>query len=194
MKKTWDNLGRRERLIILGGAAIVIVVVLVQFAILPFWEERARVAKALDAQEKVLEEMNAQLAEYRLIKRDMDVIQQAMATRPSDFTLYGFVERKARESGVRQNVRAINPSRGVSAGTYEETMADVSLEKITLRQLVQFLYKADSPRDAVRVRKLTVRKSLESPEYLTATVQLATYQAATATAPRPGPAPARKGG
>ena len=33
MKKTWDNLGRRERLIILGGAAIVIVVVLVQFGI-----------------------------------------------------------------------------------------------------------------------------------------------------------------
>lgn len=191
MRKTWDKLGQRERLAILGGAGIVLAILLVQFAILPFWEEKARVAKALDAQEKVLEEMNAQLAEYRLIKRDMDVIQQAMASRPPDFTLYGFVERKARESGVRQNIRAINPSRGVSAGSYEESMADVSLEKITLRQLVQFLYRADSPRDAVRIRKLTVRKSMESPEYLTATVQLATYQAATA--PRPGPAPARKG-
>ena len=191
MRKTWDKLGQRERLAILGGAGIVLAILLVQFAILPFWEEKARVAKALDAQEKVLEEMNAELAEYRLIRRDMDVIQQAMASRPPDFTLYGFVERKARESGVRQNIRAINPSRGVSAGSYEESMADVSLEKITLRQLVQFLYRADSPRDAVRIRKLTVRKSMESPEYLTATVQLATYQAATA--PRPGPAPARKG-
>jgi len=44
----------------------------------------------------------------------------------------------------------------------------------------------------VTIRKLTVRKSLESPEYLTATVQLATYQAAAA--PRPGPAPARQRG
>ena len=191
MRKTWDKLGQRERLAILGGAGIVLAILLVQFAILPFWEEKARVARALDAQEKVLEEMNAELAEYRLIRRDMDVIQQAMASRPPDFTLYGFVERKARESGVRQNVRAINPSRGASAGSYEEALADVSLEKITLRQLVQFLYKADSPRDAVRIRKLTVRKSTESPEYLTATVQLATYQAAAAS--RPGPAPARKG-
>ena len=191
MRKTWDKLGRRERLAILGGAGIVLAILLVQFAILPFWEEKARVARALDAQEKVLEEMNAELAEYRLIRRDMDVIQQAMASRPPDFTLYGFVERKARESGVRQNIKAINPSRGASAGAYEESMADVSLEKITLRQLVQFLYRADSPRDAVIIRKLTVRKSLESPEYLTATVQLATYQAATAA--RPGPAPARKG-
>ncbi len=193
MKKYWNNLGQREKLAILGGAGVVALILLVQFAILPFWEEKIRVSKALDAQERVLEEMNTELSEYRLIKRDMDVIQKAMASRPPDFTLYGFVDRKARESGVRSNVRAINPSRGVSAGAYEETMADVSLEKITLRQLVLFLHKADSPRDAVRVRKLTVRKSLESPEYLTATVQLATYQASAA--PRPGPAPpARKGG
>jgi type II secretory pathway component PulM len=192
MKKFWDNMGAREKLYILAGTGIVILILLFQFAILPFWEERARVAKALDAQEKILEEMNAHLAEYRVIKRDMDSIQRAMASRPSDFTLYTFVERKAREAGVRPNVKAINPSRGMSAGTYEETMADVSLEKITLRQLVQFLYQADSPRDAVRIRKLTVRKSLESSEYLTATVQLATYQAAAA--PRPGNAPARQGG
>jgi general secretion pathway protein M len=102
------------------------------------------------------------------------------------------VERKAREAGVRGNVKAINPSRGMSAGTFEETIADVSLERITTRQLVQFLYHADSPRDAVRIRKLTVRKSMESPEYLTATVQLATYQAVAG--PRPGPAPVRQGG
>jgi len=93
MKKTWDNLGRRERLAILGGAGIVALILLIQFAILPFWEEKARVAKALDTQEKVLEEMNTQLAEYRLIKRDMDVIRQALASRPADFTLFGFVER-----------------------------------------------------------------------------------------------------
>jgi type II secretory pathway component PulM len=192
MKKFWDNLGAREKLYILAGMGIAALILLVQFAILPFWEERERVAKAIDAQEKILREMNAQLTEYRVLRRDMDTIQRAMASRPSDFTLYTFVERKAREAGVRPNVKAINPSRGMSAGTYEETMADVSLEKITLRQLVQFLYQADSPRDAVRIRKLTVRKSLESPEYLTATVQLATYQAATA--PRPGNAPGRKGG
>jgi len=191
MKKYWDTLGRREKIAILGGAGVAALILLVQFAILPFWEEKTRVAKALETQERALEEMNAQLAEYRLIKREMDVIRQAMTTRPADFSLPGFVERKARESGVRQNVRAINPSPGESAGSYEEALADVSLERITLRQLVQFLYKADSPRDAVRIRKLTVRKSTESPEYLTATVQLATYQAAAA--PRPGPAPARKG-
>jgi len=191
MKKYWDKLGARERLIVLGGAGIAVAVLLVQFVILPFWEEKTRVAKALDAQEKLLAEMHAQLADYRLIKRDMDLIQRALASRPPGFTLNGFVDRKAREAGVRANVRAINPSRGASAGAYEEALADVSLERITMRQLVQFLHKADSPRDAVRIRKLTVRKSLESPEYLTATVQLATYQ--PAAAPRPGPAPARQG-
>ncbi len=192
MKKLWDRLGTREKLYILVGAGIAIAILLVQFAILPFWEERERVARALDNQEKIMAEMNAQLAEYRLLRRDMDFIQKAVASRPPNFTLYSFVERKAREAGVRGNVKAINPSRGISAGTLEETMADVSLEKITTRQLVQFLYYADSPDDAVRIRKLTVRKSMESPEYLTATVQLATYQAVAGT--RQAPAPARQRG
>jgi general secretion pathway protein M len=187
MKKFWDNLGAREKLYILAGMGIAALILLVQFAILPFWEERERVAKAVDAQEKILKDMNAQLAEHRVLKRDMDTIQRAMAARPANFTLYSFVERTARETGVRPNVKAINPSRGMNAGSYEEAMADVILEKITLRQLVQFLYQADSPRDAVRVRKLTVRKSLESPEYLAVTVQLATYQASTGTRPVAGP-------
>jgi type II secretory pathway component PulM len=192
MKKFWENLGAREKLYIQAGAGIGLVILLFQFAILPFWEDRTRVAKAVEAQEKILEEMNAQLAEYRLLRRDMDGLQRAVASRPLQFTLNSFVERKAREAGVRGNIKAIQPSRGLSAGSLEETMADVSLEKITTRQLVRFLYHADSPRDAVRIRKLTVRKSTESPEYLTVTVQLATYQAAAG--PRPGSAPMRQGG
>jgi type II secretory pathway component PulM len=192
MKKFWEKLGAREKLYILAGAGIAIAILLVQFAIVPFWEDRERVAKAIETQEKILKEMNTQLTEYRLLKRDMDSLQRAVESRPPNFTLYSFVERKAREAGVRGNIKSINPSRGLSAGSYEETMADVSLEKITTRQLVQFLYLADSPHDAVRIRKLTVRKSMESPEYLAATVQLATYQAAAG--PRPAPAPARQRG
>jgi general secretion pathway protein M len=192
MKKFWERLGAREKRYILAGAGIAIAILLVQFAIVPFWEDRERVAKAIETQEKILNEMNTQLTEYRLLKRDMDSLQRAVESRPPNFTLYSFVERKAREAGVRGNIKSINPSRGMSAGSYEETMADVSLEKITTRQLVQFLYLADSPRDAVRIRKLTVRKSMESPEYLTATVQLAAYQAAAG--PRPAPVPARQRG
>jgi type II secretory pathway component PulM len=192
MKKFWERLGAREKRYILAGAGIAIAILLVQFAIVPFWEDRERVAKSIETQEKILNEMNTQLAEYRLLKRDMDSLQRAIESRPPNFTLYSFVERKAREAGVRGNIKSINPSRGLSAGSYEETMAEVSLEKITTRQLVQFLYLADSPHDAVRIRKLTVRKSTESPEYLAATVQLATYQAAAG--PRPAPAPARRRG
>lgn len=192
MKKFWDNLGAREKLYIVAGTGMVILILLVQFAILPFWEERNRVAKAIDAQEKILNEMNAQLTEFRVFKRDMDSIQRTLASRPPGFTLYSFVERKAREAGVRPNVKSISPARGMSVGIYEEAMAEVNMEKITLRQLVQFLYHAESPPDAVRIRKLTVRKGQESPEYLTAMVQLATYQAAGG--PRPAPVPARQGG
>lgn len=189
----WENRGAREKLYVLGGSGALLVALLAQFAILPFWEDRQRVGKAVESQEKILREINGQAAEYLVLKRDVDAIQGVLSSRPPNFTLYSFVERKAREAGMRANVKTINPSKGMPMGAFEEAIADVGLEKLTLRQLVQFLYLAESPRDAVRVRKLSVRKSAESPEYLTVTVQLATYQAA---APRPAPSAVmpRKGG
>ena len=109
MKKFWDNLGAREKLLRPGRSGDRGSDSPVPVHNPAFWEDRARVAKALDAQEKVLEEMNAQLSEYLVIKRDTEIIQRAMASRPPDFTLYGFVERKAREAGVRPTSRPSIP-------------------------------------------------------------------------------------
>jgi len=183
MKKFWEHLGERERRYVAAGAGLLSLLLLVQFAVLPLWDERQRVNRAVEAQEKILQDMHAQLSDVQLIRRDIDAVQRAIAARPANFSLYSYTEKKAREAGVRSNVKSIQPARGMSAGTFEETTADLQLEKITLRQLVQFLYQADSPAEAVRIRKLSVRKSMENPEYLTATVQLITFQPAGGARP-----------
>ena len=194
MKKFWDNLGAREKLYILAGAGIVAADPPrpVRDPALLGGTGRAWQRPSMPRR-RSSKEMNAQLAEYRVFKRDMETIQRAMASRPPNFTLYSFVERKAREAGVRPNVKAINPSRGMSAGTYEEAMADVSLEKITLRQLVQFpLPGGLAARCRTGSESSPCARAWRAPSISTVTVQLATYQAAAA--PRPGPAPARQGG
>jgi len=115
-------------------------------------------------------------------------MKSALERRSPDFTLFSFLEREAREAGVRQNIKSMNTTRGMTTGAYEETLVDIRLEKLTLKQLVQFLYYADSPEDAVGVKKITVNKSKESPDYLTVLVQMVTYQSASATAkPARGP-------
>jgi type II secretory pathway component PulM len=188
MKNLWSKLGKRERMFIAGGVGLLGLIALVQFALVPFFEEKKRVTSALDRQEKILKEMIAFSKEYESLKEDTEVMKGALQRRPPDFTLMSFLERKSREAGVRQNIKSMNTTKGMSAGAYEETLVDIRLEKLTLRQLVEFLYHADSPEDAVGVKKITVNKSKESPEYLTAQVQMVTYQPASAAArPARGP-------
>ena len=195
MKRLWSRLGNRERLVVAGGAAVLLAAVLIQFAVVPFFEEKKKVAASLARQEKVLQEVGALSAEYQGLKRDTEEIRKALDQRPPGFTLFSHLERKAREAGVRQNIKAMNASRGIAAGAFEESTVDIRFEKLTLRQLVQFLHAAQSPGEAVGIRKISVSKSTESTEYLTALVQAVTYQrsggsVAGAGAARPGAAAA----
>ncbi len=52
----------------------------------------------------------------------------------------------------------------------------MKLDKLTMKQLTDFLYLAESPEEMIRVRRLSLAKMKESPEYLSALIQVFTYQ------------------
>jgi hypothetical protein len=49
------------------------------------------------------------------------------------------------------------------------------LEKITTKQLTDFLYHVEAPAEMVRVKRITVSKMKENPEYLSAGLLIAAY-------------------
>jgi hypothetical protein len=61
-------------------------------------------------------------------------------------------------------------------GAYEETAAEMKLDRLTMKQLTDFLYRVESPEEMIRVRRISVVKMKESPEYLSALIQVFTYQ------------------
>jgi len=71
----------------------------------------------------------------------------------------------------------MNSSQGAKSAAFEESLIDMKLDKITVKQLSDFLYYAESSADVVRIKKITVIKMKESPEYLSAQLQIASVQA-----------------
>lgn len=106
-----------------------------------------------------------------------------MSTRPADFSLFSYLEKKAIQAGVRANIKYMNSSKGKQSAAFEESLIDMKLDKITIKQLSDFLYYAESSADLVRIKRITVIKMKESPEYLSAQLQLASVQALSS---RPG--------
>jgi len=70
----------------------------------------------------------------------------------------------------------MSSSRGTQTANFEESLVDIRLDKITIKQLTDFLYYAESPADLVRIKRITVSKMKESPEYLSVQMQLASFQ------------------
>ena len=176
MKEYWDKLPRNQRVALLTGAAVLILGLFVQLVAFPLYDARERAKRSIGVNEKILQQLGPLWIEYRVLKEGAQAVQQILARRPVDFTLFSYLEKKTGEAGVKPNVKYINPSRASVAGGYEETSVDLKLEKITLKQLVNFLYMVESREDLIALRKIAVAKVKEDPEYLNATIQIVTIQ------------------
>jgi hypothetical protein len=53
----------------------------------------------------------------------------------------------------------------------------MKLDKLTMKQLTDFFYQAELPEEMIRIRRISIVKMKESPEYLSALIQVFTYQA-----------------
>jgi type II secretory pathway component PulM len=183
IKTFWDKLDKKQRYLVAGTAAFVLVALIIKLAIFPLWDAKAKIRQALQINQKKLDEVIKLDAEFAGQEAKITKIKNVMSTRKVDFSLFSFLEKKASQAGVRGNIKYMNSSKGAQSAAFEESLIDMKLEKITIKQLGDFLYYAESPADLVRIKRITVNKMKESPEYLSAQLQIASVQALSS---RPG--------
>ncbi len=176
MKHFWDQLTKNQKLTVTAGLVFAGAVLLVQFAVVPYFEARLTVRRAIAANEKVIRELGVLGTEYGVIRQRAEEIRRVIQRRPPGFALLSYLEKRAGDAGVKANIRSMNPLPSAPAGTYEETAVEMKLDKLTMKQLTDFLYLAESPEEMIRVRRLSLVKMKESPEYLSALIQVFTYQ------------------
>lgn len=183
MKAFWDRLSTQQQLTVAGGGGLALVMLLIQLFFLPFIEAQKTVNQSILKNEKTLAEMMLLSRDYQILKQQAGRIQLTLARRPQNFSLFSHLEKIAGDAGVKSNIKSINAAKGSISGPYEELPVDIRLEKITLRQLTDFLYLLESPQELIRVKKIALTKMPESPEYLSAQVQAITFQLAKVAGP-----------
>jgi general secretion pathway protein M len=177
IKEFWNKLEKRQRYMVAGAGVFVFVVLLLELVIFPFGEAMAKSRRYVASNQVKLEEMLQLDAEFARHRDKMASINQVIKTRGADFSLFSYLEKKAAQARVKGNIKQMNTSRGTQSAAFEETVVDLRLEKITIRQLTDFLYLAESPADFVRIKRITVNKMKESPEYLNAQMLIASITA-----------------
>jgi general secretion pathway protein M len=176
IKTFWEKLDAKQQKLVAGAAILVLIVLILEIAVFPFWEAKTKLTKAIQVNQKKLDELSKLDAEFTLQEAAMAKIKRAMSARSADFTLFAYLEKKATQANVRGRIKQMNSSKGIQSISLEESLIDMKLEKITIKQLTDFLYFVESPADLVKIKKIAINKMKESPEYLSAQLQISSFQ------------------
>ena len=168
------KLGRRERILVSLAACCIAVFVLFQFIIFPFFDKREVIGRGIDAKRAGLKEIVRLRSEYESYKRGADGIQRHLRRRMKSFTLYSFLEQAAGKARVKDHIKYMKPSASRSNGRFKESMVEIKLDKISLKQLVDYLYLIESPENIVSIKRISIKDSKSAQGYLDAVMQVLT--------------------
>jgi general secretion pathway protein M len=176
IKAFWEKLDVKQRPLAAGAIAFVVLLLIIQVAVYPFWKAKDKLTKSIQSSQTKLNEMTGLNTEFSGLDAKISKMKRAVAARTADFSLFSHLEKKAAQAGVRGNIKYMNSTPGVKSVAFEETLIDMKLDKITIKQLTDFLYYAESPSDMVRIKRINIGKMKESPEYLSAQLQVSSFQ------------------
>lgn len=167
---------RREKYFVSAAAVFIGIFFLFQFLIFPFFEARRRVQRGVRAKEDGLREIIQLSSEYNRYRRSNQGIQQIIAKRRKGFTLFSFLENKAGDAGIKTYIKYMKPSTSKGVGPYQESLVEMKLEEIILHQLIDYLYRIESPDDVVSIKRISIEENKKKSGRLDAILQIVTFR------------------
>jgi len=170
------KLGRREKILVSLAACFIAVFILFQFIIFPFFDKREVIRRGIDAKRDGLKEIVRLRSEYESYKRGADGIQRYLKGRIKSFTLFSFLEQTAGKARVKNHIKYMKPSASRTNGRFKESMVEMKLDKINLKQLVDYLYLIESPKNVVSIKRISIKDNKGAAGYLDAVMQVVTFE------------------
>lgn len=170
------KLAKREKYLVSAATLFVAAFFLFQFLILPFFESRRKLQRGVRAKEDGLQEIKRLSSEYYRYQKGSQRIKETLARRKKGFTLFSFLEKSAGDAGIKAHIKYMKPSISAGPGPYKESLVEMKLEAITLKQLIDYLHRIESPDDVVSIKRASIRENKRESGYLDAILQVLTFQ------------------
>ena len=173
----FNKLNKRERYAIMIGAAVLGIFLTVQFIIEPIFSKTEQKKKNLQTKSVMLEQMRQWQAEYDSLTQKVTISQSRFSKRQKGFTLYAFLNRLAGEAGIKDRITNMKPTKKVQKNSrYKLSRVEMKLDAITLEQLTNYLYKVETSKNMVDIKKISITKKDKKQGLITAVLQVETVE------------------
>jgi general secretion pathway protein M len=171
------NLNRRERYGVMLAAGVIVIFLIAVFIIEPFLSRSANMKNSLQAKADMLVEMQRMQSEYNSLTQQATMSISRFQRRPKGFTLYSFMDRLAGESGIKDRISYMKPSKTAQKNSpYKISRVEMKLDEITLEQLANYLYGVETSQNMVQIKKISISKKDREQGLLTAVLQVETVE------------------
>ncbi|MBN1849650.1 MAG: type II secretion system protein M [Deltaproteobacteria bacterium] len=170
------KLARREKYFIVAAICFIAVFFLLQLIVFPFFKERDRLQKGIQQKGKDLKEMSGLIAEYHSMETSAEGIDRILARRARGFTLFSFLEQEASRAQIKDHIKSMKPSTSKGTGPYKELMVEMDLNTLTLNQLVDYLFRIETSRDIIIVKRISITENKKETGLLDAKIQVMTFE------------------
>lgn len=181
-KKTgYGRLARRERGVLWGGIFFICCFLLFQGVVAPYLDAKKKLEHSLQRTQNDLLEMQILQSQYGEIKQRQGEITRLIGRRDAGFSLFSFLEQQADTVRVKNRVTYMKPSTIDFEEGLQESAVEMKIERITLRQLIDFLDKVESLEKVVLVKRLAVQKNKKDSNLLDVVATVVTFEKKTET-------------
>lgn len=174
-KSGYASLQQREKILVATSVLVLLIIVLFQFILEPLLESRKQLQAIVGRKQQELVEIKVMSREYLDLKSQAGGVKDRMSKRSPNFSLFSFLDKQATKTKVKGQVKYMKPSSIDVDDLLQESIVEIKLHKITLRQLVNFLEVIEPEEHVVFVRRLSIQESGKEKGYLDAVLQVVTF-------------------
>ena len=154
------ELTRRDKKVVAAGGIFLLLFMVVQFICLPAMDRLDRQKRILAAQDEAIARMRQLARDYQDLSLRLDKQKRMLGQRPSNFTLFSFLDTQAQQSGVKRHVAFMKPvTQDTDNKAYKLSKVRVKLKEVYFKGLVDFLSRIESPRNGVGISSLSLNKA-----------------------------------
>ncbi len=171
------RLSNRERYAVYAASIAICLFVIVQFILFPAIDNKARLKRSLQVKTKVLEEMRGLQAEFDAIKQKSEQLKRRFATREKGFTLFSFLDRLARDTGIKNQIAYMKPASAVQKkGQFKISTVEMKIQAVSLSKLADYLYEIETSKNMVTIKRASFVKKGKGKGLIDAVLQVETVE------------------
>ena len=93
----------------------------------------------------------------------------------ASFSLFSFLDKQAEGAGIKELISYMKPSTVEGDEDLQESIVEMKLQQISLKQLVDFLKLIESPEKVVSVKRISIQESGKEKGLLEVIMQIVTF-------------------